>query len=70
MAGGKVEDTGIRLTGGEYVNQPKTVIAARKKAYERIKEKSFSKKKKIQVEQINKALYEATLTFLTNPQFD
>ena len=62
MAGGKVEDTGIRLTGGEYVINPKQSERT-KKAYERIKRKKDPSRADY------KALYEA-LSFLDDPQFD
>jgi hypothetical protein len=66
MAGGKVEDTGIRLTGGEYVINPKQTSRT-KKAYERIKKVLARKKDPSRADY--KALYEA-LNFLDDPQFN
>ena len=66
MAGGKVEDTGIRLTGGEYVINPKQ-SSRTKKAYERIKKVLARKKDPSRADY--KALYEA-LNFLDDPQFN
>ena len=64
--GENVKDTGIRLTGGEYVINPKQ-SSRTKKAYERIKKVLARKKDPSRADY--KALYEA-LNFLDGPQFN